>query len=140
MPERAVRIEGLRELERAFKLYGRGLEKGVREALEAAAEPVRSDAQTLALAEIPRINLPSTTVPWHRMRVGVTRRTAYVAPEARGAKNRQFRTKSRIRSNQRFANKLLTEAMEPALDRNIANVEREIGVALDDLGRRWERV
>lgn len=137
MPEtvQAVRIEGLRELERAFKLYGRGLEKGVREALEAAAEPVRSDAQTLALAEIPRISLPSTTVPWHRMRVGVTRRTAYVAPEMRGDKSRRG---SRRRPN--FATKLLTEAMEPALARNIKNVEREIGDALDDLGRMWARV
>jgi hypothetical protein len=134
MPE-AVRIEGLRELERAFKLYGRGLERGVREALEAAAEPVRSDAQSLALAEIPRIQVPSTTVPWHRMRVGVTRRTAYVAPEQRGDKSRRA---SRKRRN--FATKLLTEAMEPALERNIRNVEREVGVALDDLGRRWERV
>jgi hypothetical protein len=30
--------------------------------------------------------------------------------------------------------------MEPALTRNIPKVEREIGVALDDLGRMWERV
>jgi hypothetical protein len=135
MPERAVRIEGLRELERAFRLYGRGMERGLREALEAAAEPVRADAQSLALAEIPRIQVPSTTVPWHRMRVGVTRRTAYVAPEQRGDKTRRG---SRRRPN--FATKLLTEAMEPALERNVQNVEREIGVALDDLGRRWERV
>lgn len=131
----AIRVEGLRELERAFRLYGRGMEKGLREALEAAAEPVRQDAQSLALAEIPRISLPSTTVPWHRMRVGVTRRTAYVAPEQRGDKSRRA---GRRRPN--FATKLRSEAMEPALDRNIKNVEREIGEALDDLGRRWSRV
>lgn len=131
----AVRIEGLRELERAFKLYGRGMERGVREALEAAAEPVRADAQSLALVEIPRISLPSTRVPWHRMRVGVTRRTAYVAPEQRGDKSLRG-----TRRRPKFASKLLTEAMEPALARNIGNVEREIGVALDDLGRMWERV
>jgi hypothetical protein len=134
MPE-AVRIEGLRELERAFKLYGRGLERGVREALEAGAEPVRQDAQSLALVEIPRIQLPSTTVPWHRMRVGVTRRTAYVAPEQRGDKSRRA-----SRKRPRFGTKLLTEAMEPALDRNIPRVEREFEVALTDLARRWSRV
>ena len=70
--QNAVRIEGLRELELAFKLYGRGMEKGVREALEAASEPVRTDAQTMAVASIPKI-----TIPWSRMRVGVRRRTAY---------------------------------------------------------------
>lgn len=135
MPRNAVRIEGLRELERAFKLYGRGMAKGIREALEAGAEPVRSDAQSLALAEIPRIALPSTTVPWHRMRVGVTRRTAYVAPEQRGDKSRRGG-----RRRPKFGTKLLTEAMEPALERNIPRVEREFEEALADLARMWSRV
>jgi hypothetical protein len=135
VPEGAIRVEGLRELERAFKLYGRGLEKGVREALEAAAEPVKSDAQALALAEIPRISLPSTTVPWHRMRIGVTRRTAYIAPEQRGDKSRRG-----ARRRPKFATKLLEEAMEPALDRNRSRVERELSDALDDLARMWSRV
>jgi hypothetical protein len=134
MPD-AVRVEGLRELDRAFRLYGRGLEKGVREALATAAQPVATDAQTLAIAEIPRISLPSTTVPWHRMRVGVTKRTAYVAPAQRGDKSRRG-----TRRRPKFATKLLTEAMEPALERNIKNVERELGDALDDLGRMWARV
>jgi len=68
--DNAVRIEGLRELERAFKLYGKGMEKGVREALEAGAETVRPDAQTLA------ISIPRMTSPWSLMRVGVTRSPA----------------------------------------------------------------
>ena len=127
----AVRVEGLRELERAFKLYGRGLERGVREALETAAEPVRTDAQSLAVSSIPRIG-----IPWSRMRIGVTRRTAYIAPNERG--KRTQRDPRRGRPNLR--NLLLDRAMEPALERNIRNVEREIGDALDDLGRMWSRV
>jgi hypothetical protein len=43
-------------------------------------------------------------------------------------------------SRPKFAAKLLDEAMEPALERNVPRVEQEIGDALDDLGRRWERV
>lgn len=125
----AVRIEGLRELERAFKLYGRGLEKGLREALEAAAEPVRFEAQTLATSQIPNIG-----IPWSRMRVGVTRRTAYVAPQERG----RSRNTRRFRPNLKPL--LLERAMQPALDHNVANVERELGDALDDLGRMWSRV
>jgi hypothetical protein len=132
MPENAVRIEGLRELERAFKLYGRGLEKGLREALETAAEPVRTDAQSLAVSSIRNIGLP-----WSRMRIGVTRRTAYIAPRERGSRGGVGRNR---RSRPNLAGLLLGRAMEPALDRNIANVEREIGDALDDLGRMWSRV
>lgn len=125
-----VRIEGLRELERAFKLYGRGMEKGVREALEAAGQPVATDAQSLAVASIPRIG-----TPWSRMRVGVTRRTAYVAPEVR-----RSRRPATARQAIGLKDVLLGRAMEPALERNVPNVEREIGDALNDLARMWSRV
>lgn len=131
MPERAIRVEGLRELELAFKLYGRGLEKGLREAMETAAEPVRLDAQTLAVENISNIGFP-----WSRMRVGVTRRTAYVAPQQRGRR-------SRLRPNAGRPNLrglLLERAMEPALDQNVSRVEREFVDALDDLARMWSRV
>lgn len=131
MPE-PVRIEGLRELERAFKLYGRGLEKGLREAMEAASEPVRQDAQTLARQTLK----PPVNVDWSLMRVGVTRRTAYVAPAQRGRRGR-------LRPNAGRPNVrdlLLGRAMEPALEANVQNVEREFDDALKDLARMWSRV
>lgn len=132
MPENVIRIEGLRELDRAFKLYGRGLEKGLREAMETAAEPVRLDAQALAVENIRKIGLP-----WSRMRVGVTRHTAYVAPQERGIK--RFRgNEKRVRPNLKPL--LLERAMEPALEQNVPRVEREFGDALDDLARMWSRV
>jgi hypothetical protein len=137
MPDNAIRIEGLRELERAFRLYGRGMEKGLREAMEAGAEVVRPDAEQLALAEIPRISTPGTTIPWQQMRVGVSRRTAYVAPVQRGVRSK---TRMGRYSRSKFAGKLLDEAMEPALAQNVPRVEREFGDALDDLGRMWSRV
>lgn len=127
----AVRIEGLRELERAFKLYGNGLEKGVRTALTKAAEPVRVEAEALA-----RSTIKVSAVDWSSMRVGVTRRTAYVAPRQKG---RAAKRNPRIR-RPNLKPLLLDRAMQPALDRNVANVEREVGRALDDLGRMWERV
>lgn len=127
----AVRIEGLRELERAFRLYGNGLEKGVRTALTKAAEPVRVEAESLA-----RSAIKVSAVDWSSMRVGVTRRTAYVAPRQKG---RAAKRNPRIR-RPNLKPLLLDRAMQPALDRNVANVEREVGRALDDLGRMWERV
>lgn len=125
----AVRIEGLRELERAFKLYGKGLEKGLREVLETAAEPVRLDAQRLARSALK----PPVNVDWSLMRVGVTRRTAYVAPAQRGTRRRNAG-----RPNMREL--LLGRAMEPALGQNISTVEGEFTDALDDLARLWARV
>jgi hypothetical protein len=132
MPEQAVRIEGLRELERAFRLYGNGLEKGVREALTTAAEPVRTEAQSLARSSIRNIGLT-----WSSMRIGVTRRTAYIAPQQRGRRGGAGNVR---KGRPNLAPLLLDRAMQPALANNIRNVEQEIGAALDDLGRMWSRV
>lgn len=131
----AVRVEGLRELERAFKLYGRGLEKGLREAMEAAAEPVKQDAHSLARSTL-KPPKPDG-VDWTLMRVGVTKRTAYVAPAQRG--NRGRRPSSRARG-EKFKALLLGSALEPALAANTKTVEREFIDALDDLARMWSRV
>lgn len=125
MADRAIRIEGLRELERAFRLYGRGMEKGLREALESGAEVVRPEAETLASTNIRRI-----TLPWSRMRVGVTRRTAYVAPAQRGG---------RARGRPNLAPLLRTQ-METALGNNTTRIEAEFEDALADLARMWSRV
>lgn len=130
--ERAVRIDGLRELDRAFKLYGRGLQVGVREALETASEPVKAQAQSLALSEIRKM-----TLPWSRMRIGVTSRVAYIVPQERG---RNTKRNSRRWARPNLTDLLLDRAMNPALDANIQNIEREIGDALDDLARMWSRV
>lgn len=130
MPPQAVRIEGLRELDRAFKLYGLGLERGVREALETAAEVVKPDAQSLA-----SVALKPGKVPWSSMRVGVTKHTSYVAPTQKGRN-----PNPRRRRGQKFTNRMLDRALEPALERNIFRVEREFADALDDLGRMWSRV
>jgi hypothetical protein len=130
--EKAIRVEGLRELERAFKLYGRGMEKGLREALTAASEPVAAQAQTLALSSIRRMSLP-----WSRVRIGVTRRTAYIVPQERGRNTKRLPARW---SRPNLTGLLLDRAYEPALEANIKKVEREIGDALDDLARMWSRV
>lgn len=129
----AVRIEGLRELERAFKLYGRGLEKGVREALEAGAEVVRPDAEMLTRSALK----PAVNVDWSQMRVGVTRRMGYVAPAQRGNRARRPSRKAR---GAKFKALVMGRGLEPALDKNISRVEREFVDALVDLARAWGRV
>ena len=123
----AIRVRGLRELNRAFVRADRTLKREKNDALKRAADPVRLDAERLAASEIPRIG-----VPWSRMRVGVTQRLVYVAPRERGV-----RGGSRSRPN--LAGKLLNEAMTPALARNRERVVRELEQMLDKVGKDWER-
>ena len=46
-----IRVEGLRELQRAFKAADKTLQKDLRSGLRAAAEPVRASAESLAALE-----------------------------------------------------------------------------------------
>lgn len=130
MPRRSVQVEGLRELQRAFAVASREMTKDLRSALESAAEPVRRDAAGLALATIPGMRRGS--IPWHEMRVGVTRGSVYVAPKQRGARG--------ARKRKNLAGLLMGQAMEPALERNIEKVEGEVIDAITDMTRAWERV
>jgi hypothetical protein len=82
----AVVVEGLTDLQRAFKAADVSVQRELRKALRLAAEPVRADAERLAVAGIPRIG-----TPWSRMRVGVTNREVYLAPKERGQKGRDQR-------------------------------------------------
>jgi hypothetical protein len=119
----------LRELNRAFRLADKAVHQDLRDALEEAAQPVRSDAQSLATQRIRRIG-PT----WARMRVGTAGGVVYVAPVERGAKGR---------GNQRFrrpnlADLMMSRAMEPALERNEGRVIARVNEALNDVHRVWE--
>lgn len=123
-----LRVDGLRELQHAFKLADKTLERELRATLREVAEPVRADAERLAVAGIPTIGLA-----WSRMRVGVTRTSVYVAPRQRGVRGNA----SRKRPN--LASLLLGRAMLPALERNEPQVAIEMDRMLATVGRAWER-
>jgi hypothetical protein len=128
--QEGLRVEGLRDLQRAFGRVDKGLARDLKRVLREAAEPVRTDAEQLATANIPRIG-----IPWSRMRVGVTQRAVYLAPRQRGAASRR---NARLR-RPNLANLLLDRAMTPALDRNVGWVEESVGSLLDEVGKDWER-
>jgi hypothetical protein len=123
-------VEGLTDLQRAFKAADVTVQRELRKALRVAAEPVRADAELLAVSGIRRIGLP-----WSRMRVGVTNREVYLAPRERGQKGRDQRLR---RPNLRGL--LLTRAMEPALAQNQGQVVAGVDAALATVGRVWEDV
>jgi hypothetical protein len=78
VPYEAIRVTGLRELQRACNASEREVRLGVRAKLREAAEPVRARAEELAVGSIRNIG-----PVWSRMRVGVTPGAVYVAPRAR---------------------------------------------------------
>lgn len=123
-----VRVEGLADLQRAFKLASREEAKGLRASLRESAEPVRSEAERLATSGIPRIGLP-----WSRMRVGVTLNYVYVAPKQRGSRFAE-------RKRRNIAGLLADRAMLPALEHHKADVVSNIDQMLAEVGRQWERV
>lgn len=124
MPAAAVRVQGLRELQRACAASDRELRLGVRSKLKEAAEPVRQEAERLALGEIR--NLGSS---WSRMRVGVTTTLVYVAPASR-------RSGGSARPN--LGGLLMRRAMQPALETKARDVERTLERVIDDIAdRHW---
>jgi hypothetical protein len=121
-------VEGLRDLQRAFRLADRKQEADLKSTLRRVAEPVRAEAELLAASGIPRIGLA-----WSRMRVGVTQTSVYIAPRQRGS-----RGGGRRRPN--LAGLLLARSMVPAITRNQPRVVREVEQMLAEVGRAWERV
>lgn len=117
-----VRVHGLRDLQRALNKVDRDTAKLVRDGLKEVAEPVRADAESLAVA---RIRTVGTT--WSRMRVGTSPGTVYVAPKARSRGGSP-------RPN--FGGLLLQRAMLPALEKNEERIEAQVADAFDRIADR----
>ena len=127
----AVKVDGLNELLRAFSAADRHLRDDLKDTLQEAAAPVRTDAQTLA-----RSTIRNNTTDWSRMRIGVLGgNTVYVAPVERGIK---ARANQRLR-RRKFADLLRDRAMEPAKEKNIRHVERRLDHLLGEVKAVWER-
>jgi hypothetical protein len=133
--EQTVRIEGLAELERAFREAGKGLASDLHEVLKTSAAPVQHDAEILSLTGIRKMGSAGSReigIPWARMRVGLSRHTAYVAPASRGKLARQGR--------HGLFDLLMGRALEPALAQNRRRIEQEFEDAVADMCRAWSRV
>jgi hypothetical protein len=122
--EPAIKVRGLRELQAAFAHADRESRLGLRHALRDVAEPVRSEAETLATSSIKRLG-----PKWGKMRVGITRTLVYVAPRQRGVKTRG--PDPRRRPN--LATLLMDRAMEPALEHHEPELEQAVELMLDEV-------
>lgn len=119
-------------MQRAFRAADRAVAEDLRDALAEAAAPVRADAQLLAGSEIRNLHAGD---PWTGMRIGVNQSSVWVAPTERGVKGRGGQ--SRRRRN--LADLLMGRAMEPALERNRASVERRLDLMVGEVCDVWER-
>lgn len=146
MPAQSVRIKNFRELNAAFARADKRVRREYQGELRRASEPVRAEAQELAGSRIRNVQSGD---PWSKMRVGITRRSVYVAPAQRGSRSKitartaffglvttGFNLGTR-RPN--LAGLLMDRAMQPALDNNLGEVEDRINDWLDDVERDWGR-
>ncbi len=118
-----VSVRGLVELNRALKAADKTTRAEFRLGFRKVAEPVRLEAERLALSDITRI-----TEPWARMRTGVTTKAVYVAPRQRGIKSGRGDDPKR---RPKFADLLITRSLVPALERKQGEVERGIFKLVD---------
>jgi hypothetical protein len=121
-------VKGYRELLRADARATKETKLGVRRELREVAEPVRRDAQSLALSEIR--NMPVTPA-WAVMRVGITRRAVYVAPKQKGSRGRGPNRRPNL------ANLLMDRAMARALAQDSGQVQAGFEHLLDHIGNSW---
>lgn len=142
-----VRVAGLAELNRALARTSKEVRVGIRKELREIAEPIRAEAQQLAVTEIRGIRLAqarrsnrrrrSTGTPkhWERMRTGLTlsENVIYVAPRERGVKTRG--DDPRRRPN--LADLLMGRSMEPALQHHVHQIEDRVGAAIDRIADRF---
>lgn len=130
---KAIQVDGLADLQRAFTAADRALREDLRDALQEAAAPVRADAQALA-GTISHMTTTRTS-DWTRMRTGIIEGTiVYVAPVERGSKARGDSRKRR-----RKFKDVLGPRMDLALERNRGQVVRRLDAMLGEVKRVWER-
>jgi len=117
----AVRVSGLRELQRAFKNMEGDLKKELKKELIKAAQPVKQLAESYALGGIR--NMPSSP-DWADMRIGVTASSVYMVP---------FRRRAGGSGRPNLKGLLLSQAMLPAVERSEAAIVEGIGQMIDNL-------
>ncbi len=131
----AINVKGLLELNRALKFADRETRLGIRKQERELVKPVKLDAEQLAVREISHIGKP-----WSTMRIGITQKLVYVAPKQRGSKARRAAVSPRRRlSDQRFAGRLMDEAMQPALDRNVEKIEKGFEDVLEHMADNFNK-
>lgn len=124
----AVRVRGLKELQRAFRKMDKDVAQDLVWELQEAADPVRKLSTELILGEL--VNMPRTP-EYADMRIGVSgaRGAVYVAPAWR-------RTGGSPRPSLGAS---MGKRMEAAVETKAGDVEKRLGDWLDRMADEWGR-
>lgn len=125
--EGGVTVEGFRELQRLFAKTDKESQKEMKALERQVAEPVKADVEGFAVSRIPTV-----TVPWATMRIGITRNLVYVAPKKRGVHGRNS-----PKARPKFGTLLAERAMQPAATKNQPLLEARTKHLFDEIARRW---
>ena len=131
-----IQVKGYQNVVRSFARVDKTVSRNLTKRLKDAAEPVREDAQERGPARIRNLKPSPTPMgrsDWARVRTGVTRRAAYIAPTERGVK---VRGNDRLR-RPNFKHLMLERAYEPALAVNRHEVIVRLGRIMDDINHAW---
>lgn len=132
MASAAIRVEGLADLQRAFRVANKEVARDVRTAIEQAGEPIRQHAQMLIRTEVS--GMARSQIPWWTIRTGVERNTiGYIVPAQRGVRGRSRRARRNLAG-------LIAEREQRALEANSGRVVEEFEEALGDVAKAWARV
>jgi hypothetical protein len=126
-PAGEIRVEGLRELSRAFAKASPQARKELRKVLKEVAVPVQHRAERLAAVEIRNLDAGD---PWDKARIGVTQKEVYVVPKQKGVRGRGSKRR------RRFGEQLMELAYQPALEQNRTMIVREFDAMLDRVAER----
>ena len=116
-------VTGFAQLERDLKASGPELIKAMRVGMRVAVEPIKKDADALALLRIRRMkNAKQKPPPWSINKIGQTTREVYMVPTQKGARAQQ---NSGLR-RPNFAELMLGRSYDPALEANRAQVAHTV--------------
>lgn len=132
---RGIRVRGLTELVKTFKVMPIHLAEQFVDELEEAVNPVKLAAQAKAPTSMSGMGRPTpSNRAWSMMRVGVAKRIpahVWVAPALRSGARKQ----SQVQKD-RFADRMQRLALDPALRENEDKVLEKIDDLLDRIGRK----
>ena len=121
-----IRVDGLRELLRVTDQLPKTVKREVRNELRRVAEPVRADAQALFLARV--------SADPKKTRYGVSvRKVGTISVEQRV----KGKDRNPARRRPKFTDLVCDRSLEPAADRNQAQVVAGFNRVLDTLERKW---
>jgi hypothetical protein len=117
--ENPVIVSGFTQLERDLKASSPLMLKAMRTGLTLAMEPIKRDADRLALSQLSGMKRSKKKPPpWSEQKIGQTTSEVYMVPTEKGARAKQ--TAASRRPN--FATLMLGRSYDPALESNRVQV------------------